>query len=153
MLHVQPASAAMNGSMPFDAGHYSFFDGMGDDGGGLEGGLDDGLEGGLEVGIAVRPLVFLRPLWPLCLAVWKLQRTNSKRLCHCSAAEWIPVMAASLRGSLSGSTVNQAQSIANSCYELQQAASAFESEITSAEPDDTQVHSEEGDICMQEEST
>ena len=38
----------MNGSMPFDAGQYSFFDTMGDDGG-LEGGLDGGLEGGLEV--------------------------------------------------------------------------------------------------------
>ncbi len=49
MLHMQPASASMNGSVPFDAGHYSFFDDMGDDGGGLEGGLDDALEGGLEV--------------------------------------------------------------------------------------------------------
>ena len=49
MLHVQPASASMNGSVPFDAGHYSFFDDIGDDGGGLEGGLDDALEGGLEV--------------------------------------------------------------------------------------------------------
>ena len=43
------ASQAMNGSMPVhDAGQYSFFDSMGDDGG-LEGGLDGGLQGGLEV--------------------------------------------------------------------------------------------------------
>lgn len=51
-LHMQMSSEAVNGSVPFDAGQYSFFDSMGDEGGldvGLDGGLDGGLEGGLEV--------------------------------------------------------------------------------------------------------
>ena len=47
-LHVQMAAQPMNGDAPFDAGQYSFFDSVGDDGG-LEGGLDEGLDGGLEV--------------------------------------------------------------------------------------------------------
>ena len=72
MLHVQPASASMNGSVPFDAGHYSFFDDMGDDGGGLEGGLDDALEGGLEVTPScASSLAVVRPLKGLC--VWHLE--------------------------------------------------------------------------------
>lgn len=55
---VQIAPQPMNGGAPFDAGQYSFFDSMGDDGG-LEGELDgelDGLEGGLEVQMLVLPL-------------------------------------------------------------------------------------------------
>ena len=61
-LHVQIASQSMNGGAPFNAGQYSFFDSMGDDGG-LEGGLDGGLdelEGGLEVKLLNPPLY---PCW------------------------------------------------------------------------------------------
>ena len=96
MLHVQPASASMNGSVPFDAGHYSFFDDMGDDGGGLEGGLDDALEGGLEVKPSCASSGRREaPQRPLCLAFGSCSRLTAMA-CVFAMAERGPLSAASL---------------------------------------------------------